>query len=177
MNTANNAVALMDGGQGATMTSMEMVEFINSLHEECEAMLTHSDFLKEVPKVLGETVAQKFLDYYKTANGKYLYYRFPKREAYLMAVNYNSHSLLVKVFDRMDELEQQANPIINPASLSRLQLIKMARQAEQELLVLVEENAQVVAQLAIAAPKAAIFDRISNPEMMICLHSASKLFH
>lgn len=103
----------------ATMTSLELVEFINSQRGEGEAPLAHYDFLKKVPIVLGEEVAGKFSCYYKASNGKQNpMYRFPKREACLMAMSY-SYDLQAKVFDRMTELEQQAaapQQIAKPAS-------------------------------------------------------------
>lgn len=51
--------------------------------------------------MLGEEVAGKFSCYYKASNGKQNpMYRFPKREACLMAMSY-SYDLQAKVFDRM----------------------------------------------------------------------------
>ena len=37
-------------GNTPTMTSLEMVEYINSQRKEGEAVLAHADFLKKVPK-------------------------------------------------------------------------------------------------------------------------------
>ena len=37
------------GGNTVTMTSLELVEFINNQRGEGEAVLAHSDFLKKVP--------------------------------------------------------------------------------------------------------------------------------
>ncbi|MFM8341893.1 MAG: hypothetical protein ACKN9F_06700 [Methylomonas sp.] len=72
------------------MTSLELVDFINANRKEGEAALAHSDFLKKVPKVLGEEVAGKFSGYYTATNGKQNpMYRFPKREACLMAMSYS----------------------------------------------------------------------------------------
>ena len=108
-----------------TMTSLEMVDFINYQRGEGEAVLAHSDFLKKVPQVLGEEVAGKFSRYYKASNGKQNpMYSFPKREACLMAMSY-SYDLQAKVFDRMTELEQHNSPVIampnfsNPAEAAR----------------------------------------------------------
>lgn len=43
-----------------TMTSLELVEFINLQRKEGEAILRHDDFMRKVPKVLGEEAAPKF---------------------------------------------------------------------------------------------------------------------
>lgn len=109
-----------------TMTSLEMVDFINYQRGEGEAVLAHSDFLKKVPQVLGEEVAGKFSRYYKASNGKQNpMYSFPKREACLMAMSY-SYDLQAKVFDRMTELEAKASSNViampnfsNPAEAAR----------------------------------------------------------
>lgn len=88
-----------------TMTSIELVEYINSQRGEGESVLAHSDFLKKVPQVLGEKDAGKFSSIYRDSmNRKKPCYRFPKREACLMAMSY-SYELQAKVFDRMTELE------------------------------------------------------------------------
>jgi hypothetical protein len=93
------------------VTSLELVEFINSQRGEGESTLAHSDFLKKVPQVLGGG-AGNFSDTYRhPQNGQtYPCYRFPKREACLMAMSY-SYDLQAKVFDRMTALE--ARPAID----------------------------------------------------------------
>ena len=87
-----------------TMTSLELVDFINASRAEGEAELRHDSFMAKVPKVLGGV--QNLLDtYIHPQNGQtYSCYRFPKREACLMAMSY-SYELQAKVFDRMTELE------------------------------------------------------------------------
>jgi hypothetical protein len=91
------------------MTSMEMVEFINASREPGEAELTHANLLKKVPLVLrGNEV--NFYSVYRGGNGQSRpCYRFPKREACLMAMSY-SYDLQAKVFDRMTELESRTTP-------------------------------------------------------------------
>ena len=110
---------LIASNPSVTMTSLELVDFINNQREAGEAVLAHSDFLKKVPIVLGQEVAGKFSCYYKASNGKSNpMYSLPKREACLMAMSY-SYDLQAKVFDKMTELEskQQSAPMI-PQTLS-----------------------------------------------------------
>jgi hypothetical protein len=97
-----------------TMTSIEMVAYINSFREEGEAELRHDTFMVKVPKVLGEEVSKKFwTPYVNVQNGQtYKIYIFPKREACLMAMSY-SYDLQAKVFDKMTELESQ---VVKPVS-------------------------------------------------------------
>jgi hypothetical protein len=90
-----------------TMSSLELVEYINSQREEGEAELRHDNFMAKVPKVLGEEDALKFKGIYQDAYGREKpCYNFPKREACLMAMSY-SYELQAKVFDRMTALEEQ----------------------------------------------------------------------
>ncbi|SFB74478.1 Phage antirepressor protein YoqD, KilAC domain [Polaromonas sp. OV174] len=139
-----------------TMTSLELVDFINSQRGEGEAELRHDHFMAKVPKVLGDT-APKFsgtVQRPQPAGGvrDYPCYRLPKREACLMAMSY-SYDLQAKVFDRMTALEQSAKPVLalpdfsNPAAAAR------AWAAEYELRTAANEA------LAIAAPKAAFVDQ------------------
>ena len=80
-----------------TMTSLELVEFINSEREAAAkadgvvfpskgyAKLDHADFLKKVPEVLGGGSGNFSDTYIHPQNGQtYPCYRFPKREACLM---------------------------------------------------------------------------------------------
>jgi hypothetical protein len=91
-----------------TMTSLELVDFINSTRKDGEAPLRHDHFMAKVTKVLGAEGLPKFRDtYVHPQNGQeYACYRFPKREACLMAMSY-SYELQAKVFDRMTELEDE----------------------------------------------------------------------
>ena len=46
--------------QPVTMTSLELVDFINAQRKEGEAELRHDNFMAKVPKVLGEEMCEKF---------------------------------------------------------------------------------------------------------------------
>ena len=120
--------ALISSVNPVTMTSLELVDYINSQRGEGEAELRHDHFMAKVPKVLGEA-APKFSGtaFYVNGTGAQVeraIYRFPKREACLMAMSY-SYELQAKVFDRMTELEQRNAPVIampnfsNPAEAAR----------------------------------------------------------
>lgn len=118
----SKTMQLMNVSNEVTMTSLEMVEFINSQRDKKDALLRHSDFLAKVPKVLGDD-ERKFSSVYVGGNGQERpCYKFPKREACLMAMSY-SYDLQAKVFDRMTELEAAAKPAIpdfsNPAAAAR----------------------------------------------------------
>ena len=159
-----------------TMTSLEMVELINSQRGANEAELRHDHFMAKVPKVLGEA-APKFLGTASYVNGtgaqvKRSIYRFPRREACLMAMSY-SYELQAKVFDRMTELENQAAPALpdftNPATAARAWAAEFERRQALEL-----ETTQQAKVLAVALPKAAVFDDLHHRPGCMCIRDAAK---
>jgi hypothetical protein len=88
---------------GETMTSLEMVDFINATREPGEGLLRHDNFMQKVPKVLSENYWQFEGMATWIANGgvrQRPIYNFPEREAYLMAMSY-SHKLQTIVYDAM----------------------------------------------------------------------------
>lgn len=90
-----------------TMVSLELVDYINDSRkfDEKPAQLRHADFMAKVPKVLGIETSEKFRSSYLAGNGEQRpCYRFPKREACLMAMSY-SYELQAQVFDRMTAME------------------------------------------------------------------------
>ncbi|MDH1293871.1 hypothetical protein N5C43_21775 [Comamonas terrigena] len=115
------------GQEPVTMTSLELVDFINELRASSEPVLLHKNFLAKVPEVLKETSAKFSADlpdgYGRPRRG----YRFPKREACLMAMSY-SYELQAKVFDRMTELEVGQAPKLPQTMAQALRLA--AEQAE-----------------------------------------------
>ena len=91
-----------------TMVSLELVDYINDSRkfDEKPVQLRHADFMAKVPKVLGIETSEKFRSSYLAGNGEQRpCYRFPKREACLMAMSY-SYELQAQVFDRMTAMEQ-----------------------------------------------------------------------
>jgi hypothetical protein len=100
-----------------TMTSLELVDYINSLRDEGAALLTHADFMKKIPKVLSEKDTGFFSDiYFDTYGRKQRCYKFQKREACLMAMSY-SYDLQAKVYDYMTALESKLTETTPKVSL------------------------------------------------------------
>ena len=133
----NNAIS-----EQPTMTSLEMVDYINAdrkakaesegLNFPCKEyhLLKHNDFLKKVPKVLGEKQSGKFFSDYTDSKGRtYPCYRFFKREACLMAMSY-SYELQAQVFDHMTELEAQSGFGFTIQQLQHM--LAVARKASDE---------------------------------------------
>jgi len=94
----------------ATMSSIDLVDLINSMREEGSAELLHKNFLVKIEKHPGITSA-KFLAYVEIdigngATRKSKCYYLPKRECELMVMS-ESLEVQTKVYDRMTALEQQ----------------------------------------------------------------------
>ncbi|HEO9143610.1 TPA: Rha family transcriptional regulator [Enterobacter asburiae] len=128
-----------------TMDSLDMVNYINAERREkaeAEGMpfpckkyrkLRHADFTKKVPKVLSEGYAKNFVHpIVNEQNGEeYPGYRFPKREACLMAMSY-SYELQAKVYDYMEELDRQAHGYLNYSVQELQDIVAGARKASGE---------------------------------------------
>lgn len=112
-----NALTVLSPTEAPTMSSLEMVDYINADRKskaEAEGLsfpckkyrkLRHDSLMLKVPKVLGENQSPKFSGDYTDDKGRtYPCYHFPKREACLMAMSY-SYELQAQVFDHMTELE------------------------------------------------------------------------
>lgn len=160
-----------------TMTSLELVDYINSQRGDGESELRHRDFTAKVPKVLGEEMSEKFRTSLKDAYGRdQPGYTFPKREACLMAMSY-SYDLQAKVFDRMTALEAQATKpafalpdFTNPAIAARA----WADQVDKAE-VLAVEVVQKSQQLKLVMPKVEAFDLVAASKGAITLTEAAKV--
>ena len=145
-----------------TMTSLELVEFINddrsarakaagaAFPSPGFAKLEHADFLKKVPEVLGHEHAGKFSCMFDVSIGngatrKSPGYRFPKREACLMAMSY-SYELQAKVFDRMTELEEARQQPAVPDVSTDVGRLLLIQDLTAKQLALIESNKQLEAE-------------------------------
>lgn len=87
-----------------TMTSLELVEIINSNRSEGQAELLHKNFMVKIENHPGIQSA-KFLADYKDSRGRMQKcYHLPKRESELMVMS-ESLEVQTKVYDRMQALE------------------------------------------------------------------------
>lgn len=135
-------IAKFQGGDAVTMTSLELVDFINGRRAEDDPVLDHADFMKKVPRVLKKD-AGKFSDiYFDSMNRRQKCYRFQKRESCLMAMSY-SYELQAAVFDYMTELEQklaEQSAFVLPRT--RAEALRLAADLEEQNEVLALENQQ-----------------------------------
>lgn len=151
-----------------TMTSLELVEFINSQRKEGEAVLRHADFIAKVPKVIDVEYSEKFRSTYIADNGKENpCYRFPKRESCLMAMSY-SYDMQAKVYDRMTAMEQA---LTMPSYQIQDEIERANRWIAEQ-----QEKRQLVQQLVIAAPKAEYYDKVVKSSAMLIASQISQKF-
>lgn len=150
-----------------SMSSLELVDFINAHRKQQAesagaefpsrefAELRHDSFMAKAPKVLGGAV-QNFLDTYQNPQNKqiYPYYRFPKREACLMAMSY-SYELQAAVFDHMTALEaklsQQVPAFAIPQNLS--EALRLAADLEDQKNQAIAERDLAIATKALIGSK------------------------
>ena len=155
-----------------TMSSLEIVDFINEYRAKNESnpvQLRHDHFMAKVPKVLGLEGLPKFRDtYINQQNGQtYPCYRFPKREACLMAMSY-SYELQAQVFDRMTAMEEALKAknsfdITNPTHL--LQAIEVQAKL----------NIELTQKVAVLEPKAKGLDRIADCTNVLGIRESAKV--
>lgn len=148
-----------------TMTSHELVEFINNHRKEQAegsgyafpskgfAKLQHKDFLAKVPEVLGAQTSAKFSADLPDSYGRLQpAYRFPKREATLMAMSY-SYALQAAVYDHMTALEAKAAQPQPPVALphdyiTALEHLLESKKAEQLAIAQRDEAIRTKAQIS-----------------------------
>lgn len=169
---ANFKLSINDGV--ATMSSLDMVEYINATRMEGVDVLRHDNFVQKVKKVLNVRAplfqgVQKFGN-----NNTRTIYNFPKREACLMAMSY-SYELQAQVFDAWQAAENGIKAPCIPnfedpveAALSWVEQYKAKEAAQLELEVSKLE-------LALAAPKAEFHDAVVASEETFTISHAAKL--
>lgn len=97
-----------------TMSSLDIVDYINHIRKPGSAILRHDDFMRKVPTVLGEIASPKFYGEAKYAIGNSAFatrkiYNFPSKEAIRMAMSY-SYDLQAAVLDAWDDLTPPLPP-------------------------------------------------------------------
>ena len=152
-----------------TMVSLELVDYINDSRkfDEKPVQLRHADFMAKVPKVLGGELSEKFRSVYTDTTGRTLpCYRFPKREACLMAMSY-SYELQAQIFDRMtameDALKKPALNLDDPAFL------------RQALLGYTEKVIELEHKVQALEPKAKGLDRIADCTNVLGIRESAKV--
>lgn len=167
---ANSATTL-------TMSSLEMVSYINSTRKPGEAELRHDHFVVKVQKVLAEA-APKFLgvDIFTNGTGGKVerkIYNLPKREAMLMAMSY-SYELQAQVFDAWETAE---------ATLSKAKAVSLIPNFDNPIEAAeawISEKRISIAltnEIAVAKPKIAFHDAVVADETTYSLRETAKILN
>ena len=164
-----NMLAQTNNTDQVTMSSLELVDYINDSRkfDEKPVQLRHADFMVKVPKVLGLETSEKFRSSYLAGNGEHRpCYRFPKREACLMAMSY-SYELQAQIFDRMTAMEEALKkPVLN---LDDPEFLRQALLGYTEKVIELEHKVQVL------EPKAKGLDRIADCTNVLGIREAAKV--
>lgn len=151
-----------------TMTSRDIAELTGKEHRNVMA-----DIRKMLAELHGEDRVLSFQQTVERPNpsgGAAIaspIFSLPKRETLILVSGY-SVVMRARIIDRWQELEAAPAQALNPATLSRMQLIELAMQAEQERLAL-EHKVEAL------APKAEALDRFATfAEGSMCITNAAK---
>lgn len=175
-NSTTFNTAIITANTVPTMTSLEIVEFINN-HRQANGnntVLAHSDFMRKVPEVLGEEGSRNFSDTYTHPQNKQTYpcYVFQKREACLMAMSY-SYDLQAEIYDRMTAMEQMVLQPKLPSNFKEaLQFLIEAEEQKEQLALQVAQQQQVI---EVIQPKADVYDIIANRDNTYTIRDTAKL--
>ena len=149
-----------------TMTSKEMADLTEKRHDNVKRTI-------ETLANQGVIAQPQIEDGEKAANGVVeKLYRIGKRDSYIIVAQL-SPEFTARLVDRWQQLEEQArNPI---AALSRVDLLKLALDSEEQRLVLeTKVNAQS-AVLALQAPKVAALDVLTTrTDGALCITNSAK---
>jgi phage antirepressor YoqD-like protein len=146
------------------MSSREIAELTGKAHPKVKADIHDMMF------DLGEDAAGFSRIYLDSMNREQTEYHLDRELTETLLTGYSA-VLRRKVIARWRELEGQ---IAAPMEFSTLQILDLARASEIGRLAAVEQVQQQQAQLAIAAPKVAALDRLTQADGSLCLTDAAK---
>lgn len=148
-------------GEEKTMTSREIAAVVEKRHDNVKR--TIETLASKGIFTLPQIEETSFLD---SAGKKQrtTEYRVCKRDSYVIVAQL-SPEFTARLVDRWQELEAQQAPA--PRELTRMELIRIAMEAEQERLAL-------AAQVEEMQPTVAAYDRLTNADNTFCVRDAAK---
>lgn len=154
-------------GQPVTMTSREMADLTEKRHDSVKRTI---DTLAE-KGVIGAPQIVEYLDSLgRPANE----YRIGKRDSFIIVAQL-SPEFTARLVDRWQDLEEAVKqPVLNPANFSRMQLIELAMQAEQERIESEQKCLALECVVAAQAPKVEALNRIATSDGSMCITDAAK---
>lgn len=160
-----NTLTIHGGNAGPlTMSSLEISGLVDSRHDKVKQSIERLSergviSLPPMGEVSNDGPGPKTIAVYNLC----------KRDS-LIVVAQLCPEFTARIVDRWQELEQKVGAgatALNPANLTRLQLIEMAMQAEQERLVLENKVGEL-------EPKAEALDRLATANGSFCIRDAAK---
>lgn len=159
-----NDLTISGGNAGPlTMSSLEIADLVDSRHDKVKQSIERlaERGVISLPPMGGVKIQRE-----RRAETVQVY-NLCKRDS-LVVVAQLCPEFTARIVDRWQALEEQAaKPALNPANLSRLQLIELAMQAEQERLVLEHKVGEL-------EPKAEALDRLATANGSFCIRDAAK---
>lgn len=149
--------------QPLSMTSREVAELTGKEHSN--VMRDIRALVDAIQMDSNLNPCAKSTTYIGKDGRQYPQYELDKDTCLTLLLGYDPVARM-KVVKRWQELEAQQQPMLNPVNLSRMQLIEMAMQAEQERI-------QLECQVQALAPKAAAHDRIADAEGSISVRETA----
>lgn len=148
-----------------TMSSREIAVLVDS---------THDSVLKTIRRLVSEGVVfGTETPYTHEQNGQtYSEFKLSFRDTMIVASGYNSR-MRAKIIDRWQVLEN-AQPQFNPATLTRMDILKMALDSEERA---VKAEAKVVTLETVVqdqVPKVEALARIATSDGLMCITDAAK---
>lgn len=160
-------------GVPLAMSSREIAELTGKRHDNVMA-----DIRKMLVELHGGNGTTEFSGVYKDQQLiDRPCFNLPKRETLILVSGY-SVAMRAKIIDRWQELEAKAAaPTLSPANLSRLQLIELAMQAEQERLKEVAARERLELKVEEQQPKVEAFDLLGKSETDYTITQAAKILN
>ena len=123
-----------------TMTSLEVVEVINSYRAEDAAQLRHDDFLRKVRKISDEISLRNISEstYKNSRNQKQPCLLLDKKACLLMVAS-ETPKVLQAIIDRWQELENQSKPAMPTTYIAALEALVASEKAKELALLQVDE--------------------------------------
>lgn len=159
-----------ENGQSQTMSSREIAELCEARHNDVVATIVRlfdQGVLRESRKTTRPLSPQ--------GGGRPTQvYDLTKRDTLVVVSGYSAE-LRARIIDRWQELETAT--AINPANLSRMQLIQIAMEAETELQQERERVVLLEHKVEEDAPKAEFYDRFADADGLYGLQNAGRVLH
>ena len=163
---------VIGGDQTQKFSSIYLVEQINIFRgqEEGRAELAHSDFLKSIEKDFEEELGQgniSVTSYKDKSNRDSKMYELNFEESLQMLMK-ESKIVRKQVVEVLKSQQAEIKSLLAPKELSRIEILKIALEAEEKVLLLQAENQKM-------KPKADFYDTVTESEQTTDIGTVAKV--